>query len=238
MKVWVVIPAYNEGKTFDYDSVGLEKSLDELLRKLKGKGLFTLVIDDGSKDNTFEIVKKSADIVLKNEENLGKGRALKNAINYLLENDIFDYIITMDADRQHCLSDIEGFLKEAEKGEYFVVGNRMGNPVGMPKIRIITNRIMSWIISEIVGQKIPDTQCGFRLIKKDVLEKVEIKTKKFEIESEILIKSAREGFVIKSIPIKSIYFKDQKSKISPFRDTLRFIKFISAFLTKKHPARD
>lgn len=233
MKVWVVIPAYNEGKTFDHDSAGLEKSLDELLRKLKVKGLSTLVIDDGSKDNTFEIVNKCADIVLKNEENLGKGRALKKAINYLLGNDDFDYIITMDADRQHSFLDIDSFLKEAEKGESFVVGNRMGNPAGMPKIRIITNRIMSWIISKIVRQKIPDTQCGFRLIKKDVLEKVEIKTKKFEIESEILIKSAREGFVIKSIPIKSIYFKNQKSRISPFRDTVRFIRFILG-LSKEH----
>jgi len=102
----------------------------------------------------------------------------------------------------------------------------MSNPIRMPKLRVITNKFMSWFISQIAGQRIPDTQCGFRLIKKEVLEKVKIETNNFEIESEILIKAARLGFPIKSISIKSIYFKSLHSRINPFIDTVRFIKFI------------
>lgn len=216
MKVWVVIPAYNEANV-----------LESLLKKLRERELSTLVIDDGSTDKTFEIAQRKSDKVMRNKRNLGKGRALKEAINYLLKNDNFDYIITMDADGQHSPLDIEEFLREAEKGQYFVVGNRMDNPQGMPGIRFITNKIMSWFISRIVAQNIPDTQCGFRLIKREVLEKIRIRTSKFEIESEILIKAAKLGFTIGSIPIKSIYFKHQRSKIRPFTDTLRFLKFIS-----------
>ncbi|UCD15505.1 MAG: glycosyltransferase family 2 protein [Candidatus Omnitrophota bacterium] len=226
MKVWVVIPAYNEG----YDTAGglsaSQRSLSALLSELKTRGLSTLVIDDGSSDNTFDIVKREAHIVIKNRANLGKGMALKKAVAYLLQNESFDYIITMDADGQHCPSDLDSFLNEAEKGASFVVGDRMGNPGGMPALRVITNKAMSWFISRIAKQKIPDTQCGFRLIKRDVLEGIRIRTNKFEIESEILIKAARRGFFIKSIPVKSIYFKNQRSKISPFVDTIRFVRFI------------
>jgi glycosyltransferase involved in cell wall biosynthesis len=215
MKIWVVIPAYNEGEV-----------LGDLLEKLRRKGLSTIVVDDGSNDKTYEIANRQADLVIRNERNLGKGISLNRAITYLLQNTDFDYIITMDADGQHSPDDIDEFIRKANGGASFVVGSRMNNPIGMPKIRVITNKLMSWIISKICRQKIPDTQCGFRLIRREVLEKVTIETRKFEIESEILIKSARLGFPIESIPIKSIYFKNPRSKIHPFIDTLRFFRFI------------
>jgi len=86
---------------------------------------------------------------------------------------------------------------------------------------------MSFIISKIAKQRIPDTQCGFRIIKKSVLENINIAANKFEIESEIIIKAARKGFIIKSIPVESIYFSGHASNIHPFYDTLRFIRFIT-----------
>jgi hypothetical protein len=132
----------------------------------------------------------------------------------------------MDGDGQHSPLDLGKFLKEAEIGTPFAIGNRMHKHTGMPWERVFTNKFMSWLISKIVKQRISDSQCGFRLIKKDVLEKMIIKTKKFEIESEIIIKAARLGVAIKSIPIKSIYCKNLRSKIQPFIDTLRFVRFI------------
>lgn len=215
MKIWMVIPAYNEAK-----------SLEVILRNLKEKNLNIIVVDDGSKDATYDVAKERADIVVKNEKNLGKGMALRRALTFLLENEKFDYIITMDGDGQHSVSDIDKFIKEADNGENFVVGNRMDNPRVMPRTRIFTNKLMSWLISKIVSQAIPDTQCGFRLISRDVLEKIKFRTNKFEVESEILIKAAKERFTIKSIPIKSIYFRRIKSKIHPFLDTFRFIRFL------------
>ncbi|MCQ9205209.1 MAG: glycosyltransferase family 2 protein [Omnitrophica bacterium] len=215
MKVWVVIPAYNEAAT-----------LSGILYQLKEKELSVLVIDDGSIDHTYSLAKSKADLVIKNDRNLGKGMSLNAGISYLIKTENFDYVLTMDADGQHSCEDIDNFLGEAKRGECFVIGNRMINPSGMPKIRMFINRFMSFIISKIAGQKIPDTQCGFRLIKREVLEKMIIKTNKFEIETELIIKAARLGFFIKSIPIKSIYFKGFHSRISPFIDTVRFWRFI------------
>lgn len=216
MKIWVIIPAYNEGRVFE-----------SILKSLKARGLSVLAVDDGSEDETYAVAQKWADVVIRSKKNLGKGVSLKKGITYLLSNEDFDYLVTMDADGQHSPDDLDKFLKQAEAGSSFVVGNRMANPLGMPRIRVITNKLMSWLISKIVGQYIPDSQCGFRMIKRQVLEKIAIRTKKFEIESEILIKAAGLGFSIKSLPVKSIYFANPQSKIRPFRDALRFIKFIS-----------
>lgn len=215
MNIWIVIPAYNE-----------EKNLGKLLDELKGKLLPVLVVDDGSTDNTVEVAKKNGVLLIRNPLNLGKGAALKTAIDFLLEQDNFDYIITMDADGQHSPVNIEDFLAQAGKGEDFVIGNRMGNPIGMSKTRLLTNKFMSWLISKIARQNITDTQCGFRLIKRDVLEKIEIKSDKFQAESEMIIKVSRNGIRIKSIPIKSIYFPGRRSKINPIMDTIRFVRFI------------
>lgn len=219
--IGVIIPAHNEGE-----------ALANILKDLKTKGLRTLVVDDGSKDDTYHIAKSYADIVLKNETNFGKGQSLQRGINYFLEEDKVDYIITMDGDGQHAVSDIDIFLKAAQDKESFVIGNRMLNPLGMPKVRIFTNKLMSSFISKIVNQKIPDTQCGFRLIRKDVLENTRLKTNKFEVESELIIKAA-DNVKIKSVPIKSIYAKNQKSRINPIMDTLRFLKFIFSLLGHK-----
>ncbi|MCD6229154.1 MAG: glycosyltransferase family 2 protein [Candidatus Omnitrophica bacterium] len=215
MKVWVLIPAYNE-----------EDTLGQILEELKKKSLSVLVVDDGSWDNTSRVAEDKRVVVIRNKRNFGKGLSIKRGIRYLLDKEDFDYLITMDADNQHSPQDLEKFLEEAKKGETFIIGNRMDEPRGMPKIRVFTNKLMSWFISKMVKQKIPDTQCGFRLIKRDILEKINIETDKYQIESEILIKAAKRGVRIKSIPIKSIYFKNAKSKINPIMDTIRFLKFI------------
>jgi hypothetical protein len=105
----------------------------------------------------------------------------------------------------------------------------------MPALRLATNRFMSWLISLVTGQRIPDTQCGFRLVKKELLEKLKLSTSKYETESEILIQASRLGFKIESVPVKTIY-SGQKSRINPFVDTLRFLRFIirESLKGKKH----
>lgn len=215
MRIWVIVPAYNEAG-----------HLKQFLPKIKEKDLSVLAIDDGSADETYLAAKKHADIVIKNQKNFGKGLSLRKGIDYLTENKYFDYLITMDADGQHNPDDLDKFIKEAKEKSAFVIGNRMGNPKNMPKTRVITNSFMSWLISKIAGQKIPDSQCGYRLIKREVIEKLTMSTKKFEIETEMLINISKLGYKIKSIPIESIYHKNVSSKIKPISDTFRFIKFI------------
>lgn len=214
MKTCVVIPTYNESRT-----------IADIVQKIKGQGLDVLVIDDGSTDGTGSIAKNSGAIVLRNETNEGKGASLILGFYYAL-NKNFDAVITMDGDGQHLPEEILFFLKAAAySNSSIIIGNRMSENKNMPLVRILTNRFMSWLISKIIRQQIPDTQCGFRLIKRDVLEKLCLVTSRYETETELLIKSSRLGFKIESIPIKTIY-SAEKSQIQPLRDTFRFFKFI------------
>ena len=102
----------------------------------------------------------------------------------------------------------------------------MIKPKGMPFVRLLTNRIMSSMISLICRQEIPDSQCGYRYISCDILKDIKLTCKDFEIESEVLIKASKKGYTIRSIPIRTIY-SNEESKISPVRDTIRFFKYLT-----------
>ncbi len=219
MKICVVIPAFNESK-----------EISGLVKKIKEKNLEILVVDDGSTDSTAQIALSAGAVVLKNPVNEGKGVCLRKGFKYALENN-FDAVITMDGDGQHLPEDLPDFIRLGDDPKSdIIVGNRMLKTRDMPFIRVLTNRFMSWMISSLSKQKIPDTQCGYRLIKRRVLEKIDLKTSNFEIETEILINASRMGFKISSVPIKTVY-RGEKSQINPLLDTLRFLKFI---LSKLH----
>jgi glycosyltransferase involved in cell wall biosynthesis len=214
MRTCVIIPAYNESK-----------AISALINQIHTIGLKVILIDDGSGDDTVKISMQAGAEVLRNQTNVGKGASLIKGYAFAVSQG-FDAVISMDGDGQHSADDIKMFIQKAEVSDCgIVVGNRMSMTRGMPFLRIITNRFMSRIISAITGQHIPDTQCGFRLVKKEVLQRMDFSTSKYETESEILIKAARLGFKIESAPIKTIY-AGQKSQINPFVDTLRFIRFI------------
>jgi glycosyltransferase involved in cell wall biosynthesis len=214
MRTCVIIPTYNESKAI----AGLISQITKL-------GLKAIIIDDGSLDNTVEIVALSGAEVLQNKSNLGKGASLIKGYNFAIAQG-FDTVISMDGDGQHSCSDIPAFIHKAETSQSTViVGNRMFMTKEMPVLRVITNRLMSALISLIVKQHIPDTQCGFRLVKKEVLAQMNLSTSKYETESEVLIRAARLGFKIESIPVKTIY-TGQKSQINPLFDSLRFLRFM------------
>lgn len=214
MRICVIIPAYNESKT-------IARLIKQILQISKD----VVVIDDGSTDSTALISKEHGATVIKNTGNLGKGASLTLGLKYAVGNN-FDAAITMDGDGQHLPEDITQFIKKAESEDIgIVIGNRMQATGNMPLLRVFTNRFMSWLISRIVGQKIPDTQCGFRLIKSDLIKKLKFTTQRFETESEILIQASRLGYKIESLAIKSIYQRE-RSQVNPLIDTIRFIGFI------------
>ena len=215
--ICVIIPTYNESAAIS----GLIKSIRAL-----GLGFDVVVIDDGSGDNTAELARQSGALVLMNTVNMGKGACLVKGFNYVLEHG-YSAVITLDGDGQHLPSEIPDFLRaaQADPGCGMIVGNRMLKRGEMPLIRVLTNKAMSAFISGIARQRIPDTQCGYRFIRRAVLEKVMLKTTKYETESEILVGAARAGLRILSIPITSVY-TGTKSNINPFVDTLRFIRYV------------
>ena len=110
----------------------------------------------------------------------------------------------------------------------FFIGNRMNNVTGMPFIRRVVNRHMSKEISRICGQKIPDTQCGFRMVDRQLAPHLRGGGHRFDYDTEMLIIASRTGYQIESVPITTVY-TDQVSKIHPVRDAIRFFKLMRRY---------
>ena len=212
-RICVIIPIFNE-----------EKAIGSLVKELKAMGLDVVAIDDGSTDNSPRLVENAGAYLLRNTNRSGKGYSLKRGFQYAIENN-FDGVVCMDGDGQHAPEDIKGFIDLAQiKNDCVINGNRLPNASNMPAVRYWTNRLMSALISFACGQSIADTQCGYRYISTAILRQVELKTDAFEIETEILIRSAKKGFQIYSVPVQTIY-GDEISHINPLRDTVRFIQY-------------
>ena len=221
-KISIVIPAHNEAK-----------AIGPLVGSVRALGYDCIVIDDGSVDKTGDIAGQAGAMVLKTGVKSGKGNALKLGFDYVTKND-YEALIVMDGDGQHAPSDLAAFVSCYQSTNADIVnGSRMNDPKGMPLVRLATNRFMSWLISLFCHQTIADTQCGFRLIKTNVLRAIKLQSTDFEIETEILIKASKKNFKIASVGIQTIY-GDEVSKIRPVRDTLRFIAYLWRELRRKN----
>ena len=219
--IFIVIPAYNEGKT-----------IGPLVNSLDKKGFKVVVVDDASNDNTIIEANKYGAEIIANAKNAGKGRCLRQGLEQALQNNCVA-VITMDGDGQHSLHDIDKFIEEYKKsGADLILGNRLHDTKKMPLIRRCTNVFMSFIISLIITKKIDDSQCGYRLISRKGIEKMKLNTVKYEIESEMILEAKRRELNISSVNIDSIY-RGESSRINPFLDTVRFVKFIINEYTRK-----
>lgn len=220
MKNCILIPSYNEAGT-----------IGAITKELKSRGLTVYVVDDGSTDETAGIAAREGAVVIAHSKNKGKGASLIEGFGRILKED-FDAVLIMDGDGQHATGDVDNFFKKmAEAGADIVIGNRMLDTTSMPITRKIANRIMSRIISKMCKEDIPDTQCGFKLIKRNVLESIKFEFPNFEIESEIILKAVRKGFKIESVPVKTVY-RNEMSKIKPIFDTIRFVSFLIKMANK------
>ena len=213
MKICIVIPAYNESRT-----------IGSLVGSLCVKGFDVVVIDDGSTDETGSIAKDKGAVIIHHDRKNGKGYSLRKGFAYALQHD-YEGVIIMDGDGQHDIESIGQFLDMAEKNKAsIIVGNRMTDSRGMPFVRFCTNCLMSWLISLACGQRIADTQCGYRYISCDVLRKINLTCREFEIETEILMKARKNGFKVYDMPIETIY-QNEESQINPLKDTVRFFAY-------------
>jgi glycosyltransferase involved in cell wall biosynthesis len=185
-----------------------------------------LVIDDGSTDDTVSEAEDAGAVVVRNPVNLGKGATLLKGFGIMAEKPGIEAVFTLDADGQHDPAEMEIFIEAYRgKGADLVIGSRMADTKGMPALRRFTNRTTSAIISMRAGVRIEDTQSGYRLHRLSLLRNLSLVTRRFDLESEILIKAARSGARIVSVPISTIY-GDEKSKINPVADTWRFVRLV------------
>lgn len=217
-----LVPVYNEGPV-----------LGPFLDALKIQGLEILVVDDGSTDGSGAVAAGKGIPTIVLERNSGKGEALRRGFEELVRQGA-GWIAILDGDGQHRPDEIPRFFEKARSGDFGIVnGNRLDRPERMPFVRFWTNTLMSMVLSAIAGQRILDSQCGFKLVAADFLKKADLRCRRFEIESELLLEAARLKFRIGSVPVTSVYGTEH-SHVRPLRDTVRFFRFLWGWATRKH----
>jgi len=217
LTVGAVVPAYQE-----------EKHIAEVVRRTLKQLPNVVVVDDGSTDATADEARTAGADVIVHEQNRGKGESIKSGFRYWLEHGS-TYVIILDGDGQHLPEEIDRFLDAASSsGAKLLIGTRMNDVREMPLVRRTVNRYMSRKISRLCGQEIPDTQCGFRMVHRDIIPDLLGGTERFDYETEMLILASRAGCRIASVPISTVY-SDEVSSIHPVRDTLRFFKLMRRY---------
>jgi len=210
----ILIPAYNAGEY-----------LIELVERIKkvAPDADVLIINDGSTDNTAEILGHLPVQILNNKRNRGKGYTLQKGFNYAIENN-YDYVITIDADLQHLPEEIPNFIEHERNADIFI-GTRNLRSTDMPPHRRLSNYLTSLIISIFSGKRIRDSQSGYRMFSTEILKRLNVSSIKYDFESEQLFQAGVLDVDIIEVPISTVY-SNSYSNINPLLDTLRFIKLI------------
>jgi glycosyltransferase involved in cell wall biosynthesis len=219
MRICALVPAFNEASQIAKVVRGAIQHVDEVV-----------VIDDGSDDGTAEAARAAGATCLILPANRGKASALRTGIEFAAARS-FTHVLTLDGDGQHRPEDIPVLVQTAVgTGADMVIGTRTFERHSMPRARFYSNTFGSRLASALVGREIRDSQSGFRLIRLDKLVSLELRSRFYEFEMEVLIKMARAGCSIEQAPIPAIYEDGRaRSKMKPVRDTVRICIWSLAF---------
>lgn len=208
MQTYIILPAYSE-----------EKIIKEVIKDIQKEGYTNIiVVDDGSNDKTYDESLSTGVITIKHPINRGKGAATQTGIDAakLLNADI---IVTMDSDGQHNPKDIKKLVKPILNNKAdVVIGSRMLNTKGMPKSRIVMNKIANIITYIFFGIMVTDSQSGFRAYNKKAYNSVYTYMDRYEFESEMLGQIKSANLKVKEVPIKVIYTEYSKNKYKHMKE--------------------
>jgi cellulose synthase/poly-beta-1,6-N-acetylglucosamine synthase-like glycosyltransferase len=204
-EIVVIIPAYNEADN-------LKELLKRIPLKIKEKNVGVLVVDDGSVDNTKEIVTQANYLVVQNKINRGQGAASRLGYDVLLRNRI-QIGVTMDADNQHLPEEIEKLVAPILNNDYdLVIGSRvLGESFKSSLMRDAGINIFTKAINIVTGTGLTDCSSGFRAFNVNKISSLNLREDQFQT-AEVIVEAAKKGLKIGEVPITIVKRKHGTSK--------------------------
>lgn len=219
MKLLVIIPAFNEQDNI-LNTVNVVKK-----KKIKGIDIDYVVINDGSRDNTLEVLEKNNLNYIDLPFNLGIGGAVQTGYKYALDND-YDYALQFDGDGQHNIDYLEDLLKESKDND-MVIGSRfVGNLSAFKstKMRRMGINFLSNLINTCTKKRIYDPTSGFRLVNKRTVEYFAHHYPVDYPEPDTIVTLLKKGYNIKEVAVEMNERKNGVSSISPLKSVYYMIK--------------
>jgi glycosyltransferase involved in cell wall biosynthesis len=203
--VFIAVPAFNE-----------EKTVGSIVEELARRGYKVALVDDGSSDRTYEMVRKSklkypdGIFILRHPINRGLGAALKTGMTFSLLKGA-EYVVTFDADGQHAFDDIKKVCTPLKIDEaQVVIGARPFE--NMPSTKRFANNMMNLVTYLFYRTKVKDSQSGLRAFKADIIPKINILSRGYGVSSEFIKEIHRNGFKLEEVTIKTIYTDETQNK--------------------------
>jgi len=201
MKTTVVIPAFNEGKR-----------IGKVLKSLSKYPYSVIVVNDGSSDNTADIVEKFGQVeLITHKKNQGQGAALKSGIRAALKSKS-DIIVTFDADGQHRPAEIEKFIEKIEEGYDVVLGSRFLKKTKLPIGRKIILKGSILVERILIGIKLTDAHNGFRAFSAKAARKIKINERGMAHASEIVYRIKKNNLNYVEVPVNIKYSAETLEK--------------------------
>jgi glycosyltransferase involved in cell wall biosynthesis len=211
-RIWIVMAAYNESSRLERTIVGL-----------LGRNYSIVVVDDGSRDDTFAVARTLPVWALRHPINCGQGAALQTGIDFALLHDA-DVIVTFDADGQHDPGDIAAILEPVLSGEVDVtLGSRFlrNDNDGIPRTRRVLLQAAILFTRLTNGLQLTDTHNGFRAFSRDAAKRIRIRQPRMAHASEILDQIAFHKLRYVEVPVTIRYTGETLAKGQTSWDTLR-----------------
>jgi glycosyltransferase involved in cell wall biosynthesis len=215
----VVIPAVNEEKTIGNVIGETISVMDSLQMPYE-----IIVVNDGSTDDTERIATTYKATVLSNRRNMGKGCALRRGFQHAQG----DIIVSLDADGAHTPKEIPELITPLFNGTDIVAGSRFLDTRTRSTSRLnrLGNFMFNTTIMTVTGKRVTDSQSGFRAVKKDVLQRLNLGSIGYEIETEITVKGLKNGFMFQERPITCKRREYDVSKLRIMSDGIKILRTI------------
>jgi glycosyltransferase involved in cell wall biosynthesis len=206
VKLSIIVPCYNE-----------EETVGEVLKRVLALQLpcevEVMVVDDGSTDNSMEIVAKFPHVhLIRHEINKGKGAAIRTGI----ERSSGDVFLIQDADLEYFPEDIPQLLQPilADKADVVLGSRFLGEPIGMSRSHLLANKTLSYATRALFGSRTTDLMTGYKVFTRKALRKFSVNSTSFDVEAELVGKFLNWRLRVTEIPIHYEYRKKGRAKIT------------------------